>query len=378
MAKKINPFIIKGYQSKEYFCDRQEELEILKRNFENGAGTTLISPRKMGKSALIFRFFDELKAYSDVECLYVDIYSSRSISEFICLISEAILKKFPEKSRIGSKFLKFLKGIRPLISFEPLTGAPQVQLNFHTIDEKKYTLQGLFDFLENQEKKILLAIDEFQQIITYPEENVESILRTYIQPLKNVTLIFCGSNQHIMNKMFTIANHPFFGSTRLLFLDKIEKEKYSDFIRTQFEKNGKAISGEALSLITDWTGLHTFYTQNLCNAVFSKNITYAEVDNVRKIMSEVLNENEMYYYQYRQFLTTTQWNYLIAIAKEEVISQITSQQFISKYKIGTPANSRRILKSLLEKELLLEVQTKNTTNYQIYDIFFMRWLQITY
>ncbi len=375
---KMNPFIIKGYHSKELFCNRQKELETLKRNLENGAGTTLISPRKMGKSALIFRFFDELKADSAVECLYVDIYSSRSINDFICLISEAILRKFPEKTRIGAKFMKFLKGIRPLISFDPLTGTPQVQLSFHSDDEKKYTLQGVFDFLENQGEKILLAIDEFQQITLYPEEGVESLLRTYIQPLKNVSLVFCGSNQHIMNKMFTIANRPFFGSTRLLFLDKIEKEKYSDFIRTQFEKNGKTISGEAVNLITDWTRLHTFYTQNLCNAVFSINTRHVEVDNARKTMLEMLKENEMYYYQYRQFLTTAQWNYLIAIAKEEEITQITSQHFISRYNIGTPANSRRLLKSLLEKELILEVQTKNTRNYLIYDVFFMRWLQITY
>jgi len=49
MKKIVNPFIIKGYVSKEYFCNREEELKILLRNMQNGSNTTLISPRKMGK-----------------------------------------------------------------------------------------------------------------------------------------------------------------------------------------------------------------------------------------------------------------------------------------------------------------------------------------
>jgi AAA+ ATPase superfamily predicted ATPase len=54
MKNTINPFIIKGYVSKEYFCDREKELDLLYRNVRNGVNTTLISPRKMGKSGLIF------------------------------------------------------------------------------------------------------------------------------------------------------------------------------------------------------------------------------------------------------------------------------------------------------------------------------------
>jgi len=378
MKKDFNPFIIKGYFSKALFCNRKAELETLNRNLENGSNTTLISPRKMGKSGLIFRFFDELKTNKEVECIYVDIYSSRSLNDFISLVSEAITHKFSEKTATGAKFMKFLKGVRPLISFDPLTGAPQIQINFQTEDEKKYTLHGLFEFLEKQEKTILLAIDEFQQINEYPEENTESLLRTYIQPLKNVFFIFCGSNQHIMIKMFTIANRPFFASTRMLFLDKIEKTEYTGFIKMQFKKNGKSISDDALNMIADWTKLHTFYTQNLCNSIFAMKIDNIHVDEIKKAMFDLLKENETYFYQYRQFLTAPQWNYLIAIAKEGEITQVTAQNFINKHNIGTPANSRRLLKSLIEKELILEVQKKDTTRYQIYDVFFMRWLQITY
>jgi hypothetical protein len=77
-------------------------------------------------------------------------------------------------------------------------------------------------------------------------------------------------------------------------------------------------------------------------------------------------------------LTAAQWNFLIAIAKEGEVKQLTAQKFISRYEIGTPANARRISRSLLEKELLLELSYKKETYYRVYDVFLSRWLENEY
>jgi len=378
IEKNVNPFIIKGYLSKEYFCNRETALNTLYRNVKNGSNTTLISPRKMGKSGLIHRFFEDLSTENLIQSLYIDIYSSRSLSDFIKLMAETILQKFPEKSSIGKKFMKSLKGLRPIISFDPFTGSPQIQVGLQSPQEIGYTLQGLFTFLEEQKTPIIIAIDEFQQIGVYPEKNVEAILRTYIQQLKNIQFIFCGSNKSMMTEMFTHAKRPFFASTRLLYLDKIEHSDYQPFIRYHFESKRRSIDDEALSAILEWTKSHTWYTQNLCNHIFSMKTKTVDINVVKKAMAEILKENESFFFQYRQLLTPDQWNYLIAVAKEGEVTQITAQQFISKYRIGTPANSRRILKSLIEKELILENVSNDKPSYQIYDAFFSKWLEVKY
>ena len=375
MKNILNPFIINGYVSKKYFCDRKNELETLHRNVENGSNTTIISPRKMGKSGLIFRFFDDLT--TQIQSVYVDIYASRTLNDFIKLIAEAILLKFPKKSKIGKEFMKFLKGLRPLITFNPFTGVPQLQIEYQTSQEVTYTLQGVFTFLEEQNTPIVIAIDEFQQINEYPEKNVEALL-TYIQPLKNIQFIFCGSNKSMMTEMFTHAKRPFFASTRLLYLEKIDDIEYKTFIKNHFETNKKNIHDDALSLILNWTKLHTFYTQNLCNYIFSMKTNNIDIEVVKNAMAGILKENESFFFQYRQMLTSAQWNYLIAIAKENEVSQITAQKFISKYNIGTPANSRRIIKSLIDKELILENMSKDNAVYQIYDVFLSKWLAVKY
>jgi len=378
MNKNLNPFLIEGYISKEYFCDRQQELKTLHRNVKNGSNTTLISPRKMGKSGLIMRYFDELLVENDVQSIYVDIFSSRSLHDFIKLMAEAILLKFPEKTTIGKKFMKMLKGLRPLISFDPFTGVPQIQIEYHSPQEIVYTLQGLFAFLEEQNTPIVIAIDEFQQICEYPEKNVEALLRTHIQQLKNIQFIFCGSNKSMMTEMFTHAKRPFFACTRLLYLDKIESAEYEKFIRHHFETHKKHIKNEALTAILDLTKIHTFYTQNLCNYIFATKTNNIDINTVRSAMAAILKESESYFFQYRQLLTPDQWNYLIAVAKEDAVSQVTAQKFIAKYNIGTPANSRRILKALIDKELILENWLAEKPVYQIYDVFLSRWLATKY
>ena len=136
----------------------------------------------MGKTGLILRLFDELhETMPNWHTMYVDIYASRSIDDFIKLLAEATMKAFHPQTSIGEKFITFVKSLRPQLSFDTITGEPQLQIAYQTPHEKEYTLRGLFDFLDAQGEPVVIAIDEFQQIRDYPEKNMEALLRSYIQ-----------------------------------------------------------------------------------------------------------------------------------------------------------------------------------------------------
>lgn len=332
----------------------------------------------MGKTGLILRFFDFVKENSDIETIYVDIYPTRSLSDLITALAEAVLRRFPEKTSIGDRFFRFIKGFRPLIGYDALSGQPQIQLNYHSENDKEYTLQRLLQFLDDQKVTIVLAFDEFQQISECPEKNVEAQLRTLIQTLKNMRFIFCGSKKSMMVDMFSSAKRPFYASTRFLSLQKIPNKSYSDIIRNTFTKHNQNIDDEVIDWILDWTRSHTFYTQSLCNSLFSLGQSLVTMEHFRLACMELLKHHEPVYYQYRQLLTKAQWNYLIAVAKEQSVDQRTAQRFISEHRLGTPANSRRISQSLIDKELLLETTTKTETSLQVYDVFFSRWLEREY
>lgn len=374
-----NPFIIKSYTSKELFCDRESELETLIRNCQNGIDTTLISQRRMGKSALIYRLFDEMEEQKiDFHTIYTDIYATRSLSDFIKFIAEAVLKAFPENSNFGRKFMVFIKSLRPMITYDSISGEPQVQILYQSEQEKEHTLKGLFDFLDSQDKKILLAIDEFQQIREYPEKNIEELLRTYIQRVKNIQFIFCGSKKHMMIDIFSNAKKPFYSSTQFITLDKIPWDKYHAFISHLFELNGRKIESDAVDYILEWTKRHTYYTQSLCNLIFSSGVKTISIAEVKEACVQILQMNETIFLQYRSLLTAGQWNFMIAVAKEQSVSQITAKAFLAKYDIGTPANSKRIVTALADKELIMENITKEGTSYAVYDLFLSRWLEREY
>ena len=55
-----NPFVTNGYAGAEYFCDRAQENDILRELLLNENNIALISPRRVGKTNLIWHVFDDL------------------------------------------------------------------------------------------------------------------------------------------------------------------------------------------------------------------------------------------------------------------------------------------------------------------------------
>ena len=371
-----NPFVIKSYESKELFCDREEELQLMLRNCINNTDMTLISQRRMGKTDLILRLFDELsESQQEIHTIYLDIFASRSIDDFIKQLAEATMKSFQPKTSIGDKLMTFIKSLRPQLSFDNITGDPQLQITYQTAHEKEYTLRSLFEFLDNQDEHIVIAIDEFQQIRDYPEKNMEALLRTYIQQTRHLTFIFCGSKKHLMADIFSNEKKPFYNSTAFVSLDKISEVSYSAFIRKLMNERGRNITDEAIQFILEWTRRHTYYTQQLCHTVYANGSTDITIDDVKQACQQMMKQGEAVFLQYRQMLTDKQWNYLIAVAKEGCVQQITASKFLKRHNIGTPSSSRRLAESLCEKGLLNDDITLEGTTYSVGDVFLSRWME---
>ena len=237
------------------------------------------------------------------------------------------------------------------------------------------TIQQIFSFLDKQPEKIIIAIDEFQQITNYPEKNTEAVLRTHIQHLKNCSFIFCGSNHRIMTEMFNSAKRPFYGSCMNMSLDFIDKKEYEDFINRLFRQYKKNISKEAIEYILSFTERHTYYTQMLCNQLFYSGEKKITEETVLNICTEILEQQGPTFYQYRNLLTETQWQLLTAIAKETRLEKPYASAFIKKYQLGTSSIVTRTLDSLIAKEMVFKYTSIREPYYAVYDKFLMRWLQ---
>ena len=214
--KPNNPFLIAGYHSPDYFCDRETETTTMLDALHNGRNVTLIASRRIGKTGLIRHAFYRLKEqHPDIVTIYIDIYSTQSIGDFVRLFANTVLGKLdtaPQKalSRIG----RFIRSCRSVFTFDELTGVPKVSIDMAPQEEES-TLKEIFNYLGSSEKRCYIAIDEFQQIAECPEKGIEALLRSYIQFLPNVNFIFAGSKQHLMQEMFFSSKRPFYQSTQL-------------------------------------------------------------------------------------------------------------------------------------------------------------------
>lgn len=98
------------------------------------------------------------------------------------------------------------------------------------------------------------------------------------------------------------------------------------------------------------------------------------LDTVKAECLALLKENEPIYLQYRNLITSKQWEFLLALAKEESVSQIYSRELLVKHQLGTPSSIRRMLVALLDKEMILESVSSTGSRYSVYDVFLKRWM----
>jgi AAA+ ATPase superfamily predicted ATPase len=290
----------------------------------------------------------------------------------------SIFTKFPQKRGIGQRFFDFLKNLRPVISYDALNGQPEILFDFAQPKEYEYTLRSLLQFIDNQQIQVVLAIDEFQQIADYPEKNIEALLRTIIQTLKHTQFIFSGSKKHMILDMFNTANRPFFSSTQIIGLAEIPADKYKAFIREKFAERHRSIDDEAIDFILSWTLSHTYYTQIICNSVFASGKKNVDIDAVKCVCNDQLNQHQVTYMQYRSLLSPIQWQLLVAIGKEGFVIEPQAQDFLRKYKIGAASSVRKALTALLDKEMVYSVETTEKPSYRVYNVFLMRWLERTF
>ena len=236
------------------------------------------------------------------------------------------------------------------------------------------SLEKIFNYLKLQSKKqkVIVAIDEFQQILEYPEKNTEAHLRSFIQHMNNVRFVFAGSRKHMMIKMFTDAGRPFYQSTESMALEKINPEIYKSFIKNLFAKGKMKITDEDIEYVLEWTRNHTYYVQALCNELFETKQKLIKRETINSTMVELLERNEFIYFNYRNLLTSPQWNLLHALAKEDGVKNVLSSSFLQRHQLGAASSVKTSLTALVDREMI--VQNDDAT-YHVYDVFFSRWLE---
>ena len=291
-----NPFIVTGKIKPEYFCDRVEEAKRLTRCIlSGGENMVIISPRRLGKTGLIYHCFDKPEVQDQVTTLFIDILRTTSLQEFTYLLGRVVFKTLGSRSQqMVKNIIDTMRSLRGSFGYDPIQGTPTFDLKLGDITNPTYTLEEIFACLEQAEQRCIVAIDEFQQIVNYPEKNVEALLRTHIQQSAKANFVFAGSERHIMGEMFLDHARPFYQSASIMSLDPISIDKYSAFIHHHFKANQLVVTAEAISRVYEQFQGNTYYIQKTFRDAFSASIEggiTCDVSLVERIIDEMMSES---------------------------------------------------------------------------------------
>lgn len=366
-----NPFITNGYEGKEYFCDRESETQQMINYLVNGNNVFLSSPRRLGKTGLIEHCFAQPEIKDHYITIIVDIYSTKNLLDFVRTLGNKVFSQLKKCDRtLWQQFLHVVTSLKASVSYD-MSGNPELSFGLGNVTNPALALEQIFQYLEVASKPCLVAIDEFQAVVNYPEKNVEAILRTYIQTTHNAHFIFSGSHRHLMSEMFYNPSRPFFQSTAPLSIAPIDRDIYFSFAANHFSNASKTLSREAFDMIYDKFDGVTWYVQFLLNKMYTITQEHENCDTYLANVSieSVLKTFDSIFSSMLFQLPFKQKEILLAVAKDGVVENITSKAFLQSHSL-TASSVQAAVKGLLEKDFITFYMGK----YEVYDKFFALWL----
>lgn len=374
MDRYFNPFVIGKYAGKEYFCDRVEETKLLKHHIENGRNVTIMSERRMGKTGLIEHTFTNALKEDDYYTFIIDIYTAKNLREMVCLLANEIFKKIVRKQSLLAKLTQIVQSLKTTIKYNGITGEPEVEFGLGEIVTPELTLDELFAYMEQADKPCIVAIDEFQKITDFDEDNIEAILRTKIQHLRNTQFVFAGSERHLLEGIFNDSSRPFYNSVVFMQLLPIDRKEYLEFCKRLFAENNKEVQEAFVNGVYDYFNGVTWYMQLSMNEAFSLTLPKSSIgiQQLQTVLTHMVDTKRFTFEDKYASLTEKQKAVIKAMANEYP-SEVspTSKDFILRHNLKTASSVQTAMKGLMDKGIVNEWRG----NKRITDLLFVLWLK---
>lgn len=371
-----NPFEYGGIVGADAFCNRSQELGDLRRAMENSDNLFMYSERRIGKTSLVKKAIQDLPA-DEFICVYIDLWPTDDEASFVLAFAKGVTEAFATTADKMLEFgKKFFSSLRPVVGMDN-QGSPQVTFGGAKGNLSNYTLDQILEApikaADSTQRKVVIVLDEFQQVLEYDTDLVERRLRSAIQKQDNVAYVFLGSRKHLIQKMVSDKSRPLYRAGGHYPLHSIELKHWQPFIEKRFTQSNRKISGQCVEVIFKLTQGHPFYTQHLCHAIW-ENTPYGESVDLKVIsesLTTLLKREDYAYSTLWDVLAANSRRFLEALASEDVAVQPFSADFIHRHGLKGPSSVQRSMSTLLSRDLI----DHESGSYFISDRFFRLWLQ---
>lgn len=373
------PFVYGRIADEQNFTDRKDEVLLLNQNFNNLINTIIISPRRWGKTSLVNKCARLLSEKNkDILVCQVDIFNCRTEEQFYTAYANALMRMSTsawEEFVAGVK--KYLGRMAPTVSLSE--GSQSYEMSFGiSFKENRLSYDEILDLpqriAQDKGKKIIVCIDEFQNINEYDDSLAfQRKLRAHWQKQTSVCYCLYGSKRHMLLSIFNDYSMPFYKFGDILFLQKINREDWISFISKRFTETGKQISDKLCGMIADKMKNHPYYTQQLSQQTWLRTTENCSEEIVSEAFNSLIGQLSLLFTNIIDSLTSRQISFLIAVA--DGVTNYSSKEVLKQYQLGTSANIKNLKKATLEKDLI-DILPGNVIEIQ--DPAFEYWIKNIY
>lgn len=367
-----SPFKYGVTVSSKHFTNRERESKKLYQNLTQGINTTIISPRRWGKSSLVEKVVVDInRSEKNTTTIIIDLFSVADAESFLETFAREIIKASSNKWEDWVKSSKdFFKQLVPKISFgvDPQHDF-KIGFDWNEISKHRNEILNLPEIIATKKNtNFIICLDEFQNIAEFKQyAELEKEMRSIWQRQKNVTYCLYGSKRHMMSNIFDDSSKPFYRFGDLMHLNKIKNEKWIQFIVKGFSSTNKSISKENAALIANKMKDAPWYVQQLAHYTWQSTDSKTTKTIINNSLSELIAANSPFYANKIESMSKTQTYLLIAIANGT--KQLTSTKAMQQYKIGTPRNVSKNKAFLINEDIVHEINGK----FEFVDPAFEMW-----
>lgn len=282
----------------EAFCNRTEETKALIGNIENGKHTFLVAPRRYGKSSLCERAFEKI----NMPWAIIDFHLSLREKDAERAILKGVTTLINESVGSVEKIMRFIKLQAKRLQPKFTVAYDDFKVEFAVATDNSSSpaenvveaLLILEKILRQKKKRAALLMDEFQEISKMDNgRSLEGAIRHAAQEMQHLSIVFSGSNPHLLKAMFEDERRPLYKLCRKLHLNRIEASHYQAHLNKISKKIwNMSIDPLLFDKIISLTERHPYYINYLCDTLFSDNEKAPKAVDADKAWIKVIEEEK--------------------------------------------------------------------------------------
>jgi hypothetical protein len=377
-SSQSNPFRFGAIALDESFADRVDERAELVSDIRNGQDVVVFAPRRCGKSSLVWSAMQALTR-EGILVAHVDLMTTPTKERLAAALARSIYEQIASPlERIKEKALAPFRGlqVQPTVTIDPEDGSLAFSFALGRGEaDLDATLERLLQLPAelggSGKRRTALVMDEFQEIVEV-DPALPRLLRSVFQLQPEVAHVYLGSKRHVMEKIFSDANEPFWRSAKPIELGTIAADAFAPFVAERFHATGRGAEDDAIRDLLAITDGHPYATQELAYFLWEQvpDDTSATVAHLHEALEAVLRSEHAHFTLLWEDASVVQRLVLEALAREP--GRPFTAEYRARHDLPPATNVQKALRALEKREVV----AGSDGAYRIVEPFLAEWLQL--